>query len=764
MKIFVDKVIKFRWYIAILIPLITLMTTYSLKNLEFEGSYKIWFGKESKILAQYDDFRAIFGNDDVISIAFTNEDGIFTKEALSSIENITTKLWQTDYIARVDSITNYQYIHSDEKYPDEIIVEDFIQDLDSLTQSDLDKKRDIALGEDLIIGKLISSDAKTTMIVGRLTPKAGDDPYVSFKVRDAVLDILKVEEVKHGFKFHLSGGPVINTSFIEIAKKDGATLTPAVIFVAFILLFIVFKKLSSSLLSLSVVIFTFLIVLSIQVMLGFKLNNFTANIPVFVMAIGVADAMHLLWIYYVAKKLGMDNYEAIHYSVKKNFLALFLTSLTTSVGFASLSVSAVIPIKTLGIATASAAVLAFVLTILFIPAVLAILNPKINPKKENSSHEDEHKFAHWYTGFIIRNNKIILFISMLLFLGIGMGIFKARVDSNTVRYFKPNVAFRSDVSYLQKNLTGPMSYEVIVDSKVSDGIKNAKFLKEVDRFYTEYKSKYKDIRHISSLMDIVKTFNKVMNKSKTIPEDQNLIAQYFLLYSLSLPQGMEINDKMDIDERLLRLTVSVNTVDTSKDLEMIKWAEDWWAEAGYSAEVNGQTVMFAHMQHDVTDTLIKSISLAVLLISIIMFLIFRSWRLLPLFIVPNILPIMLVVGVMGWFSIDIDLGVAIAGAIIIGVAVDDTIHFMVKYIEARKRGDDFRSSMNYVMSYSGSAIIFTTFILSVSFMVFIFSDFNPNYHFGIVTASALIIAVLVDLVALPAIISLIDNKKKSRLV
>ena len=763
MEKFVNSVIKFRWIIAIVIPLLTFMMASSLKQLEFEGSYRIWFGEKSKILTQYDDFRAIFGNDDAVTITFSNEKGIFTKEALHSIENITQKLWETEYIARVDSITNYQYVHADEEYPDEVLVEDFIEEIDAYTPKDLEKKKSIALTQDLIVDKMISRDAKTTMIVGRMTPKAGDDPAVSFKLRDAVVAIIAPEIEKNGYKFYLNGGPIINTSFIEIAQADGGTFTPAVIVVALILLFAVFRRVSAALVSISVVIFTFLIVLSIQVLLGFKMNNFTANIPVFVVAIGIADAMHLLWIYFVGRRKGMLNYEAIHYSVKKNFLALILTSLTTAVGFASLSISAVIPIKTLGIATASAALLAFVLTILFVPAMLAILNPKIKPDSVEEG-EHEHDTAKWYVSFLLSHSKKILLGSLIVFATISIGIFKANVDSNTVRYFKESVPFRQSINYSQEHLTGPMSYEIVVDSKENDGIKEPQFLQTTQRFYDEFYAKYPDVRHISSLMDVVKTFNDVMAGSKTIPDSKNLIAQYLLLYSLSLPQGMEINDKMDIDERLLRVSASMNMVDTSKDLEMIAWVEEWWEKTPYSAEVNGQTVMFAHMQHDVTNTLIQSITLAVVMISILMLLIFRNWRMLPLFIAPNILPIMLVVGVMGWLDIDIDMGVAIAGAIIIGVAVDDTIHFMVKYIEARKRGDDLKKSLEYVMSYAGSAIIFTTIILSVAFLVFMFSDFNPNYHFGIVTASALVIAVLVDLVALPALLVMIDNKKKSLLL
>jgi len=760
---FVNFVIKSRWFIVIIIPLVTLFMASSLKHLEFEGSYRIWFGENSQILKSYDKFRSIFGNDDVITITFQDKDGIFTKKALHTIDDITQKLWQTHYIARVDSITNFQYVHADKEYPDEVLVEDFIDDIDSYTPKDLANKKEIALQEDLVKNRIISQDATTTMIVGRLTPKAGDDPEVSFKLRDAVLKILAPEEKKNGYKFYLAGGPAINTAFIEIAQHDGGIFTPAVILVAMLLVFMIFRKLSSMFLSIGVVIFTFLIVLSIQVMLGYKLNNFTANIPVFVVAIGIADAMHLLWIYTMARKKGMQNIEAIHYSVQKNFLAILLTSLTTSVGFASLGISAVIPIKTLGIATASAALLAFVLTILFVPAMLAILNPKIK-EDENVQAHNNHPHAVAYTKFIIKNAKLLLGGSLIIFVALGIGIFKANVDSNVVKYFNKDVPFRQSVNFLQKHLTGPMSYEIIVDSKKPDGIKDPQFLKTVQKFYNQFSAKYDDVRHISSLMDVVKTFNEVMNGSKSIPNNQELIAQYLLLYSLSLPQGMEINDKMDIDERLLRVTSTMNVVDTSKDLEMIQWVQDWWSKTPYSAEINGQTIMFAHMQHDVTNTLIESITLAVVMISIIMLLIFRNWRMLPLFIIPNILPIALVVGVMGWFHIDIDMGVAIAGAIIIGVAVDDTIHFMVKYTEARRRGDSMQEAMNYVMSYAGSAIIFTTIVLSVAFLVFVFSDFNPNYHFGIVTASALIIAVIVDLVALPALLTIIDNRKKSLLL
>ena len=540
------------------------------------------------------------------------------------------------------------------------------------------------------------------------------------------------------------------------------TFTPLVIAVVMLLLWGLFRRPSGMLLSISVVVFTFLIVLSVQVMLGYKLNNFTANMPVFVIAIGIADAMHLVWIYLLARKQGLDNHEAIHYSVRKNFLAILLTSLTTAVGFASLAVSSVIPIKTLGIATANAALLAFVLSILFVPAMLAILNPTV--AKEESGGRPHSLFAQRYSRFIIRYDKAILLGTVALFALLGAGLTQVRVDSNIIRYFSEEVGFRQSTNFVQEHLTGPMSYEVIVDSGAKDGIKEPEFLRTVERFGREFDERYPDVRHIGSLLDVVKKFNEVMNGDKSVPEDKNLVAQYLLLYSLSLPQGMEISDRMDVDERLLRVSASLNIVDSSKDLEMIEWVESWWKTTPYVAKVNGQTAMFAHMQHDVTATLIDSVLLAISAVTLMMLLIFRNLRMLPLFVLPNILPIVLVVGVMGWLGIDIDLGVAVSGAIIIGVAVDDTIHFLVKYLEARRRGDSMEESLAYVMRYAGSAIIFTSVILGVAFLVFVFSDFVPNFNFGIVTATALLIALVADLLMLPALFALLDSRKKSRML
>jgi len=757
MKKYIDFLDKFKWVVAIGIPLIVFALATNLKHLEMDGSYRIWFGENSKTLRDYDNFRKTFGNDDAVIISFKDEDGIFNKKALQSIDNITQALWRTKYIARVDSITNYQYVHSNPEEPDDVIVEDFIQDIETRDEAYFSDRKAIAVNDSLIVDGFISRDGTTTMISARLTPKVNDDSDKSGEIMKLVNEILAPEIARTGYKYHLNGGPPLNQAFVQIGTSDATTFTPLVLLASMLLLFFLFRRVSGALIPIAVVIFTFMIVLAVQVLLGYKLNNFTANLPVFVVAIGIADAVHIYIIWIMYKREGQANKDAVLHSVQKNMLPVFLTSLTTAIGFATLTISKVIPVLTLGIATASGAILAFIISLFWMPAVLLLVKKDV---KASEVEKVVNKKNLGYGAFIVRNNKKIIMITGFIFLALAAGLFKVKVDSNTIRYFDKSVDIRKSTEFMMENLTGPMAYEIIVDSGKKDGIKDPDFMRTVELFSKDYQERFPDVRHMASLVDTVKRFNKVLDGKEEIPDTQEMIAQYLLLYSLSLPQGMEINDKMDINEQKLRVTGQVNIVDTSVDLQMINYVEAWWNNTPYSASVQGQTAMFAYMQSDVTDTLIYSLSLAIFLVSIIMLFIFKRVKLLWVFILPNLLPVMLVVGLMGWIGINIDIGVAIAGAIIIGVAVDDTIHFLVKYFDARKRGLNLEDSFDEVLRYAGKAILFTTLILSISFSLFAFSTFTPNQNFGIVTASALIIAFIVDLLLLPALLSLTDKEKR----
>lgn len=756
MKKYISFLFKFQWLIVIFIPLLILLLVLNLKYLEIEGGYRIWFEKDSKILAEYDNFTSEFANDYGVTIVFQDENGIFNKKALQSIKNITDQLWDMKHIDRVDSLTNYQYIHNDDSDPDNILVDDFIQDIENATPEYLFNRREIALNDSIIVDALISKDATTTMIFARLETDVNEVKDISSEIMNDIYAIIGPETERTGYKYWLSGGPPITKAFVDIARKDAVTFTPLVLMLALILLFLLFRRVSGAIIPMMVVLFTFLSVLNIQILFGYKLNNFTANIPVFIIAIGIADAIHIYSVWLIRKRRNIDNFQAVVDSLQQNFLPIFFTTLTTTVGFSTLMISKVVPISTLGLATASGAILAFIISIMWMPAVLLFFEKKIKIKVDT---KQVVKKSSGYGSFIVQNDKKIIFFSLMVFLIMGAGIWNIKVDSNSMSYFDKEVEIRKSAEFTMNNLTGSMAYYIIVDSGKENGVKEPEFLNMLEIFYKEFQEAFpKDVRHMISVLDIIKRYNKILNNKEEIPHNRNLIAQYLLLYSMSLPQGMEITDKIDFEQRKISVVTLVNIVDTSKNLEMIHFAENWWKNTPYSVNITGQTAIYAFMQKDITDTLIYSLSLTIFIVSLMMLLIFKRLKILWILLLPNILPIILVLGIMGWFDLAIDMGIAITGAIIIGVAVDDTIHFLVKYFDIKKQGLSMSDTLDKVLEYTGKAILFTTLVLSLSFIIFVFSDFAPNQKFGLVTAIALSIALLADLLLLPALLSFMDKK------
>ena len=744
MQEYINFLEKNSYKLIILLTCFTALMSISLKDLAFEGSYRIWFDKDSSIMKNYDSFRDKFSGDDTFVVSFKAENGIFNPKAVQTILELTQRLKRVEGVEKVDSLSNYQYISSE---GDDVIIEDFLYDTKNLKE-----KRFQALKDKLILNQLISSDAKTTMFGLRLSSSIGSDENVNIRVMNTLENIAKEYEIKTGYKLYIAGTPAITASLVKISHSDALVLMPLAVVSVVILLFLIFRNVIGVLIPSVVIIFTFLLTLSIQMLLGYKLNNFTVNIPSFISAIAIANSMHffLAWVYY--KRKISDNKMAVYTALKNNLIPIAMTSFTTAVGFATLGLSNIEPISTLGIAITSGALIAFIFSVTLVPAILLTLK---DDYKVGATKFFNFLDTKGYGGFIVKNDKKIVLIFLMFFIAIFTGLKDLKIDSNSIKYFKEDTTVRSGSDFIQNNLTGSMIYEVILDSKTKEGAKNPKFLSEIITFEKELKRNFKNIIFSSSLKDIVQRMQQILNPSskQILPKDEKLVAQYLLLYSMSLPQGMEINDRIDTNERYLRLTLNSNIQDTSKDIEMIEWIKNYWSQrTKYSADIQGQTAIFAYMQSSVSDTLVNSISATLFIVAIAMLFIFRNIRMLFIFILPNIAPILLVAGVMGHLRINIDIGVAISATVILGIAVDDTIHFFSKYFDGIKT-KSFENTIDYIISHSGNAMILTTFILSVTFSIFGFSSFIPNVNFAIVTVIALNLALILDLILLPALLS-----------
>ncbi|MDO8453141.1 MAG: MMPL family transporter [Sulfurimonas sp.] len=361
MQTYIDFLDRYKYMILVLTTLMVALFSIALKDLAYEGSYKIWFDKESKILKDYEHFRTTFSGDDTFIVAFKDENGIFNPKAVQTILALSDAFKKIDGVRKVDSLTNYQYISSQD---DEIIVEDFIKDF-----KNLEEKRVLAINDKLILNQLIDKDGLTTAIAVRLSNESGADEEVNIYVMKALKDVTDTFSKESGYMFYITGAPAITASLVTISQSDAMVLMPLAVIMVIVLLFTLFRTYLGVLVPSIVIVFTFLLVLSIQVLLGYKLNNFTVNIPSFVTAIAIADAMHLYlaWVFYRSKNI--NNKEALTTAFQKNIKPVALTSFTTASGFASLGLSAIEPIATLGIAITAAAVIAFVLTVTIVPVL-----------------------------------------------------------------------------------------------------------------------------------------------------------------------------------------------------------------------------------------------------------------------------------------------------------------------------------------------------------------------------------------------------------
>lgn len=755
----INFIVKFRWAIVILVPILSVLTFMSsMHKAGFETDWKIWFDKDSQIIKNYDHFKDSFGTDDTAMIVIHNKKGIFNPAQIKNIQKLTDLLWQTKSISRVDSLTNFQYVHVSDEDKDEIVVEDLIPENDTL--ENLKQKEKIALNEPDLVGRIISKDGKTTIIMAKLVYSKKLDTNKYVKLNDDINKILKENSLENT-RYIQAGIQRYSKDFMTAIQRNMKIFAPLLLASVLVILALIFRNFWCVILPILVIIFSLLITLGITFGLGYKFNIMISMFPIFLIAIGIADSVHFMWLWIQRRKDGDDNKTAVLFSLNKNLLAAFLTSITTFFGFSTLGISSIIPLQAFGFITALGVVVAFVVSALFVPAMLLVLNPKVKVKK--SSHENRLRWIENYTNFITKNDKPIIGITIVLILFFISGLMHVNVDTDFSKQFAEESQVRQDVNFVEKNMGGTIPVEVIIDSKKENGITDPEFLKTVDKFAHEFKDKYARVTNNHSIVNVLKKYEQLMHEGKAssykVPDSKNLISQYILLYSLSLPQGMGINNMFDVQKRHLRLTNMILISSERQKLELYDWTRDWWSKTKYSASLEGATMISGFMRIELTNTMIKSILLAIALVTIILFISFRKKLYIVSSLAPNILPLIMTVGLGGWLGVDLDLGIAIVAVMIIGIAVDDTVHFLAKYQNARKSGESPTKSIQTALLLSGSAIVITTLILVVGFGFFLFSDLAMYQNFGFVSAASLLTAMVLDLVFLPALLYFLEKKR-----
>jgi len=724
-----------------------------LMNIRTDYGVRVWFQQDDPALVNFDFTLDTFGNDDTAILVLDNKNGIFNQETLSDIRSITEELWSVPDVIRVDSLANFNHISSTK---DEVHIEELIPLDLSLNSSSIAHIKKIATTHKTIPGTIVSRDKKSTIFMAKLTPLFGEQPNHA-PIMKKIDSIIKKYNKNGHYTFHKFGTATVTETFRVIAENDLMLMLPLLNFLIFIILIFLFKRPMGVIVPFTIIGLSIAGAMGISGYFGVRLNNLSAMVPTILIAIAIADSIHIIVTYYnLSHHQGNQALETL----KKNFAPTFLTSFSTSLAFASLGTASLIPIQNFGYLCAAGTLLAWIFSILTIVPMLELFDTH---KKSTSNHKKTLPYSTELVDFIIKNPyKIIITFILIATSAIFLAL-KNEVNSNPFNYFSKTTDLYESNQHILKTYGGLNKLDLIIDSGSESGIHDPLFLRQVSH-YQEWLNNQEYINKTTSIIDIFKQINKSFNQdSETyykVQEDRESSAQDFLFYTMALPQGMDINSEVNLDQRFIKLSVFWNIQNSKKSLKETIRLEEYGKKLGLNVFATGQEYLFQGMNGYVVQAYFTSIFTSLILIAILMMVVFKSFQLGIISIFPNLVPILFGAGAMTLFSKPIDVGTVLVASVCFGIAIDDTIHFISEYSANKKSGLSIRDNIIKVFNNTGVALTSTTFILVGGFGVFAFADFVPNFNFGVFSAFVLFIALITDLLFLPAILVLIEKKKQ----
>lgn len=757
-EVFAKWIIKYRWWIIVIALGLVSTFTYGIQNLKLSYDSRVFFSKKNPQLKALEAFEKIFNkNDNVLIVIAPKDREIFTKKTLSAIEELTEKCWKIPYSSRVDSITNFQHISSSK---DEVVVTDLVKNAISFSQKEIEEKKALALSEPEIMNKLISPSAHVSSININII-KPDEALSTSKEIDSYVRNLLKDFRNKYpGLDVYLSGTVVLNSGFGKAAEDDMASLIPLMYIVLILFIGITLRWITGVFIVLVILVFSMLSGMGISGWIGLSINSISANAPTIILTLAVADCMHLLETILYLIRQGKTKKDAIIESLRTNFVPLFLTSATTATGLLTMNFSDAPPFHDFGNITALGVMSAFIYTIFFLPALLMVL-----PIKVKKISKQKPVLGDLLTGFVTKYQRPIMYCICFLVVVCIIGISKIEIRDNFNKYFGENYDFRRAYDFIEKNLTGFDVIEYSLSSGKENGIYNPEYLSKVEEFANWYKAQ-DNVVHVSAITDSIKRINKAMHGDNQdfyrIPDQRKLSAQYFLVYEMSLPFGLDLTDRISVDKSSSRLTVNIKKADSKTLINMDKKAHEWLMHNAPKEMVSygtGIHVIFSHLLMRNIKRMLNGSYLAIFIISGLLIVAIRSLKFGLLSLIPNLLPAFVAFGLWGMIIGQMGLAVSIIVVLTLGIVVDDSIYFLVKYRYARKKLEKIPvEAIRYSFDTVGAALLKTSIILFAGFSVLVFSNFKMNSDMGLMTVITIMIALAMDFFLLPILVMKIDEK------
>jgi len=749
------RVIANRWLVIVTAVALAAIIGSGASRLEFSTNYRVFFSAANPELQAFENLQNTYTKNDNFFFVIEPRDGdAFDAGTLAAVEQLTEAAWQIPYAIRVDSVSNFQHTYA---VVDDLIVEDLVRDAVGQSAGFLADRRDVALAEPLLRNQIVTDDAGVTAVNVVLQYPEQGFMEVPEAVEFARGLKTQIESDHPNVQIHLTGVSMLNNAFAETGMSDGATLMPLMFVVIFALTWLIIRSFAATFSTLIVIALSTMVGMGVAGFAGIKLTPIAMSAPIVILTLAVADSIHILLSLRGLMRDGLDKSEALVEAVRVNFLPVTITSLTTIVGFLSLNFSDSPPYWHLGNITAVGIAAAWLYSVTLLPALISVL-----PYRTRQADQ-----AEWSQRAMDRLADFVIGHYRKLFVGVGvvvLGLIAVipTIDFNDqwVEYFDERIEFRTDSDEAQE-FFGLYPIEYSVPAIGPGGISEPEFLTNLEQF-AEFLRAHPSVTHVYSLSDIMKRLNRNMHGDDDayyrIPGDRDLSAQYLLLYELSLPYGLDLNDRINVDKSATRVTATVSRTTTTETKQFFadveRWMDENWPEYMH-ADPTSAAVMFTYISERNMQNMIAGTVLAIAAIALIMMFALRSVRLGVLSLVPNALPILTTFGAWAVLVGEVGFSVATVASISLGIIVDDTVHFLSKYVRARdERGLGVEDSIRYAFHNVGTAIVVNTIILSAGFAVMTTSAFKMNVDLGLMTILAIIFALILDFLFLPALLLL----------
>jgi len=758
---FSDWVIRYRIPIIILNLLVVFAASSGLKLLGFNTDYRVFFGEDNPDLIAFNALESTYSkSDNVFILVAPKKADVFQPSVLSIVEELTELSWQMPYSRRVDSLQNFQNTYAEE---DDLVVENLYEEAAELSPADIERIKKVALTDPLLSKRLVSEEGLVTAVNVTIEFPGADRKAELAAVISYSREMIEEFKTKYpDVGFYITGVTFLNNAFVEAGERDLMSLVPLSFLAMIILLFILLKSVSAVFGVVSVILLSVVTAMGIGGHLGIALTPASISSVQMIMVLAVASSVHMLVSFLFGLQHKDTKLHALSESLRVNIQPITLTSLTTMVGFLGMNFSEVPPFHDLGNLVAIGLCASLCLSLTFLPALMSFLPVHVKPEEDSGVD-----YLATIAAFVIkRQNIILVLMSGVVLVSAYCATFN-QPEERFLKYFNTSMQFRVDTDFATENLGGLYQLMYAVPAGSPGGISQPEYLKKLDEF-NDWIKRQPEVINTYVLTDTMRRLNKNMHGDEeswyVLPESRELAAQYLLLYEMSLPYGLDLNNQVNVDKSETRLIATMVELSNVELLNFEKRVQAWYGNnmpEFMNTKGTGTLMMFAHVPDKNIKGMLYGSILALFIISMILIVALRSLKVGLISLAPNLVPLTIGFGLWGLLYAEVNMALAVVVSMTLGIVVDDTVHFLSKYLRAkREKGYSSEQAITYAFTHVGKALIVSTAVLMIGFGVLMTSPFALNSDMAMLTTWIICLALIVDFLLLPVLLLKFDKDEK----